>query len=124
MNFQYSIDLLCGSLNRACDVKMIFEYMGIRNTQSPIKVDFVFVNETYFDKELNRTFQPSKMKIFSCDQPVILPLSGGLDSRSQAMVLQGLDNPVHAYSYSFSGGYPEHKIAKMGRVDLHNILLK
>lgn len=44
--------------------------------------------------------------------PVILPLSGGLDSRSQAMVLQGLENPVKAYSYAFEGGYPEQHIAK------------
>lgn len=44
--------------------------------------------------------------------PVILPLSGGLDSRSQAMVLQGFDNPVQAFSYEFQGGYPETKIAK------------
>lgn len=44
--------------------------------------------------------------------PVILPLSGGLDSRSQAMVLQNLDNPVHAFSYAFQNGYPEDKIAK------------
>ncbi|SFN72327.1 Asparagine synthase [Bizionia echini] len=46
------------------------------------------------------------------NQPVILPLSGGLDSRSQALILKGLDNPVHAFSYSFEGGYPEHRIAK------------
>ncbi|HLT53957.1 MAG TPA: asparagine synthase-related protein, partial [Flavobacteriaceae bacterium] len=46
------------------------------------------------------------------DSPVILPLSGGLDSRSQAMVLKDFDNPVHAYSYSFTNGYPEHRIAK------------
>ncbi|PNQ72154.1 asparagine synthase [Hanstruepera neustonica] len=43
---------------------------------------------------------------------VILPLSGGLDSRSQAMVLKDLDNPVHAFSYHFKQGYPEHHIAK------------
>lgn len=46
------------------------------------------------------------------DQQVILPLSGGLDSRSQAMVLSQLDNPVSAYSYSFQNGYPEHLISK------------
>ncbi|WP_230401575.1 asparagine synthase-related protein [Hanstruepera ponticola] len=46
------------------------------------------------------------------DNPVILPLSGGLDSRSQAMVLKDFDNPVHAYSYRFLNGYPEHHIAK------------
>jgi len=46
------------------------------------------------------------------DNPVILPLSGGLDSRSQALILKDLKNPVQAYSYSFPGGYPEHKISK------------
>lgn len=44
--------------------------------------------------------------------PVILPLSGGLDSRSQALVLRDLDNDVHAYSYSFKGGYKEHKVSQ------------
>lgn len=46
------------------------------------------------------------------DQPVILPLSGGLDSRSQAMVLKDIDNKVHSYSYAFPGGYPEHRISE------------
>ncbi|MEP2171026.1 asparagine synthase-related protein [Polaribacter sp.] len=46
------------------------------------------------------------------DSPVILPLSGGLDSRSQALVFKDLPNKVSAYSYSFPGGYPEHKISK------------
>ena len=45
------------------------------------------------------------------DSEVILPLSGGLDSRSQALIFKNLDNPVHAYSYSFLNGYPEHKIS-------------
>jgi hypothetical protein len=42
---------------------------------------------------------------------VILPLSGGLDSRTQAVALKKTGAPVHAYSYSFQGGYAEHKIA-------------
>ncbi|WP_400077994.1 asparagine synthase-related protein [Winogradskyella sp. R77965] len=46
------------------------------------------------------------------DQQVILPLSGGLDSRSQALILKDLDNPVRAFSYAFQDGYPEHTIAK------------
>ncbi|SDS68981.1 Asparagine synthase [Formosa sp. Hel1_31_208] len=46
------------------------------------------------------------------DQPVILPLSGGLDSRSQALILKHLKNPVHAFSYAFQDGFPEHKISK------------
>jgi hypothetical protein len=40
---------------------------------------------------------------------VILPLSGGIDSRMQAVALQ--EHPyVHSYSYRFDGGYPEDKI--------------
>lgn len=46
------------------------------------------------------------------DSKVILPLSGGLDSRSQALIFNGLNNEVKAYSYSFSGGFPEHKISE------------
>jgi hypothetical protein len=46
------------------------------------------------------------------DSPVILPLSGGLDSRSQATVLKDLGNSVHSYSYRFTNGYPEDVIAK------------
>ena len=44
--------------------------------------------------------------------PVILPLSGGLDSRSQAVALAKMNNPVSSYSYSFDGGYDESGIAK------------
>lgn len=46
------------------------------------------------------------------DSKVILPLSGGLDSRSQALVFKNLPNEVQAFSYAFQGGYPEHQIAK------------
>ncbi len=46
------------------------------------------------------------------DSPVILPLSGGLDSRSQALIFKNLKNDVHAFSYAFQDGYPEHLIAK------------
>ncbi|TDU34411.1 asparagine synthase [Gelidibacter sediminis] len=45
------------------------------------------------------------------DNPVILALSGGLDSRSQALILKDLGNLVHGFSYSFDGGFPEHKIS-------------
>lgn len=73
INFQYAVDILCGSLNRACDVKKLFQYIGLKNTQAPIKIDFVFVNGTYHDRELQRTFRPSNATMFACDQPVILP---------------------------------------------------
>ncbi|WP_136480575.1 asparagine synthetase B family protein [Cognatitamlana onchidii] len=43
---------------------------------------------------------------------VILPLSGGLDSRTQAVALRQLDKDVNSYSYSYKGGYPEAKLSK------------
>ena len=73
---------------------------------SPRDISFETALEEY------KTLLAIIMKDQLADSPVILPLSGGLDSRSQAMILKDLGNPVQAYSYSFSGGYPEHKIAK------------
>ncbi len=50
------------------------------------------------------------------DKNVILPISGGLDSRTQAAALYTLGNKVHAYGYAFQGGHDEiyygKKIAK------------
>jgi len=46
------------------------------------------------------------------DKKIILPLSGGLDSRTQAVAISKMNNPVTAYSYSFKGGYRETKIAE------------
>jgi hypothetical protein len=43
---------------------------------------------------------------------VILPLSGGLDSRSQAVALKHLGKEVSSYSYSFKNGYNESKISE------------
>lgn len=43
---------------------------------------------------------------------VLLPLSGGLDSRSQAVAYSKLNNPVISYSYSFQDGYKEGAISK------------
>ncbi|WP_298368909.1 asparagine synthase-related protein [uncultured Lutibacter sp.] len=45
------------------------------------------------------------------NKKVILPLSGGLDSRTQAVALRNHPQ-LKSYSYAFYGGYPEHKIAK------------
>lgn len=42
---------------------------------------------------------------------VILPLSGGLDSRTQAVALQHHPN-IHSYSYRFKNGYLEDEIGK------------
>ena len=46
------------------------------------------------------------------NKKVILPLSGGLDSRTQAVALKNWKADVFAYSYEFENGYPETKIAK------------
>lgn len=45
-------------------------------------------------------------------QKVILPLSGGLDSRTQAAALHYLGKEVQAYSYAFEGGHDETKYSK------------
>lgn len=43
---------------------------------------------------------------------VILPLSGGLDSRTQAAALRQLGADVQSYSYSFEGGLDETRYGK------------
>jgi hypothetical protein len=45
------------------------------------------------------------------NKKVILPISGGLDSRTQAVALRNHPN-VKSYSYDYKGGYRETKIAK------------
>lgn len=44
-------------------------------------------------------------------EEVVLPLSGGIDSRTQAVALRNHPN-VETYSYEFDGGYKENRIAK------------
>jgi hypothetical protein len=72
---------------------------------SPKDISFEYALEEYI--ELLKKVTKEQVG----DHPVILPLSGGLDSRSQALILKDLDNPVHSYSYAFEGGYPEHRIS-------------
>lgn len=43
---------------------------------------------------------------------VLLPLSGGLDSRTQAAALKHINANVHSYSYSFQNGFKEHEIGR------------
>jgi len=45
-------------------------------------------------------------------KPVILPLSGGLDSRTIAAAMQYLKIPVSSYSYSFQDGHDESSYGK------------
>src|SRR5690606_7110594 len=46
------------------------------------------------------------------NRTALLPLSGGLDSRTQAVAYSQLKNPVKSYSYSFQNGYKEGAIAQ------------
>ncbi|MBX2963395.1 MAG: hypothetical protein KF687_12840 [Cyclobacteriaceae bacterium] len=46
------------------------------------------------------------------ERKVILPLSGGLDSRTQAAALWRLNKNVHTYSYAFVGGHDETEYGK------------
>jgi hypothetical protein len=48
----------------------------------------------------------------TANQKVILPLSGGLDSRTQAAALKYLNKEVNSYSYSFQNGHNETTYAK------------
>lgn len=45
-------------------------------------------------------------------EQVILPLSGGLDSRTQAVALKAINAHVFSYSYKFKNGYNETAIAR------------
>lgn len=47
------------------------------------------------------------------DNKVILPLSGGLDSRTQAVALLKLKKQVTSYSYDFENGYKEADISEV-----------
>lgn len=73
---------------------------------SPRDISFEEATEEYI--QLLKSITKEQVK----DAPVILALSGGLDSRSQALILKDLGNTVHAFSYSFEDGYPEHKISE------------
>lgn len=52
------------------------------------------------------------LKEQSENKKVILPLSGGLDSRSQACGLHHIGAEVQSYSYSFEGGHKETNYSK------------
>lgn len=61
-------------------------------------------------KEFSELFE-SIIERQTTGQKVVLPLSGGLDSRTQAVALRNHSH-VNTYSYSFDGGYNESKIAR------------
>lgn len=87
--------------------------------------DIVVQNEKYFEwhytprditfnkalDEFTQLFEQIIREQVS-DKKVILPLSGGLDSRTQAAALSYLKRDVYSYSYSFKNGFPEYTISK------------
>lgn len=80
-----------------------WEYTPIERPLSRVVKEFADLFETIIKEQVG-------------DKKVILPISGGLDSRTQAAALYTLGNKVHAYGYAFKGGHDEtyygKKIAK------------
>ncbi|XLS28478.1 asparagine synthase-related protein [Flavobacteriaceae bacterium M23B6Z8] len=104
--YKYRQVLPPGSENLVTPQKYIHEsYPWFTWYHKPRNISFAFAL-----KEFTELFE-SIVEEQTKDKNVILPLSGGLDSRTQAVALQRLNVPVNAYSYSFKGGYPEHQIS-------------
>lgn len=104
--YKYRQVLPPGSENLVTPQKYIHEsYSWFTWYHKPRNISFAFAL-----REFTELFE-SIIEDQTRGKKVILPLSGGLDSRTQAVALQRLNVPVNAYSYSFAGGYPEHKIS-------------
>lgn len=82
--------------DRIVSVKPYFQwhYSPIERPLAQIVAEFAHLFESIIKEQVG-------------DQKVILPLSGGLDSRTQAAALHYLGNEVQAYSYAFDGGHDE-----------------
>ncbi|MEO8234796.1 MAG: asparagine synthase-related protein [Flavobacterium sp.] len=76
-----------------------WHYTPVERPLSEIVTEFAHLFETIIKEQVG-------------DKKVILPLSGGLDSRTQAAALYHLGNNVNAYSYAFDGGHDETYYAK------------
>ncbi len=61
-------------------------------------------------EEFTSLFETITRKLLG-DKKIILPLSGGLDSRSQAAALENGEN-VHCYSYKFADSFDETKYGR------------
>jgi len=80
-----------------------WHYSPVERPLAQIVQEFAALFETIIEEQVQ-------------DKKVILPLSGGLDSRTQAAALHYLGKKVNAYSYEFENGHNEtfysEKIAK------------
>jgi asparagine synthetase B (glutamine-hydrolysing) len=94
---EYEID---EKTNKILSSKPYFKwnYNPIDRPLSEVVNDFATLFETIIKEQVG-------------NKKVILPLSGGLDSRSQAAALYYLKNKVNAYSYSFTDGHNETEYA-------------
>jgi hypothetical protein len=91
--------------NNVCSISYFkWHYSPVERPLEQIVQEFAVLFETIIKDQVG-------------NQTVILPLSGGLDSRTQAAALHHLGNKVNAYSYEFTDGHNEtlysEKIAKV-----------
>ena len=75
-------------------------------THNPIKRNFSDVVDEF------QVLLESIINEQSQGKRVILPLSGGLDSRTQAAALKRIGVEVSSYSYEFQNGFPEAEISE------------
>lgn len=76
-----------------------WHYSPVERPLSQIVQEFAVLFETIIKEQVG-------------DKKTILPLSGGLDSRTQAAALFHLGNEVNAYGYAFEGGHDETRYGK------------
>lgn len=76
-----------------------WHYSPVERPLAQIVIEFAALFETIIKEQVG-------------NKKVILPLSGGLDSRTQAAALHYLGNQVHSYSYTFQDGHDETSYGK------------
>lgn len=76
-----------------------WRYQPIERSLSQVTEEFASLFESIVEEETR-------------NQNVILPLSGGLDSRTQAAALYHLKREVKSYSYSLEDGHPETRYSE------------
>jgi NH3-dependent NAD+ synthetase len=96
--------LLPGREYEINDGRIISEKKWFEWTYEPRSIDF----EQAVD-EFSESFEQVSYALLK-DKKVILPLSGGLDSRTQAVALKGRED-VYSYSYQYPNGVNETEIA-------------
>jgi hypothetical protein len=76
-----------------------WHYQPVERSLSQVVEEFAHLFETIVEEQTR-------------NKKVILPLSGGLDSRTQAAALHHLKREVNSYSYSLEDGHPEALYSK------------